>query len=598
MPKIKEVPSSEVHWQVSNWNVRDAANTRIKQYLGADAALFAPVFVTHSSYYWSVPDIDGWVKLPNAGDADMRRARAMIEELRTRVLRKAGARAPILEPVFCFPNDDFIFVRHRDGADPELLLTGWGFANYKRGSASTIIDTTTQQKINEISLSFSIDGRPVPRRPFSLLQGTAWVEQTTGDDGIYSFGRLPQGSHIAVRDLDTGVERIVDVDENTAHIDVDVTQFVLVRVTARHDGAPVGGETTKITYGHRSLPLALDNGVTTCNLPWLDGVECDVQLRGEHQRRQLRREVINEFEFDFTTPHVPRTRVEVVVSGDGAPIAGESVTLAIGRGSVSLVTDANGMAAYEYDLTPEKDNVKATVRDTADTKKAIDGTVRFDFVFDTPPKVPFTATVRVVNLAMEPLPGYPVVVDLGDGGGQGAFLTDANGHIGPFNVLGGNKMQVWDGNEQSNTTVFDLVPEQQEYIFVLPYESTPNLADILVRVKLLGGQPAAGVTAILSKGNVRITGILDDKGETAVGSDVFAAPGNMEVDLYSNHRPFPHIPVPLVKDEKEYELIEVAGPQPWWHVAGEIALAAGGLVALTAGYFALRSLLMSIPCLF
>ena len=285
MPKIKEVPSSEVHWQVSNWNVRDAANTRIKQYLGADAQYFAPVYVTHSSYYWSDSDADGWVKLPNANDDDTRRARAMIEELRSRALRKAGPRAAVIEQVFCFPNDDFIFVRRREGGELELRLTGWGFANYKRGSAATIIDTTVQQKINEITLSFTIDGKPVPRRKFSLLQGTAWVEQETGDDGIYSFGRLPQGSHIAVRDLDTGVERIVDVDENTGHIDVDVTQFVVVRITARHDGEPVGAETVTVNYGHRQLPLALDKGVTTCSLPWLEGVECDVVLRRASEAR-------------------------------------------------------------------------------------------------------------------------------------------------------------------------------------------------------------------------------------------------------------------------------------------------------------------------
>lgn len=598
MPKIKEVPSSEVHWQVSNWNVRDAANTRIKQYLGADAAFFAPVYVTHSSYYWSDNDAEGWTKLPDAGADDARRARAMIEELRTRALRKAGPRAAVIEQVFCFPNDDFIFIRHREGAEMELRLTGWGFANYKRGAASTIIDTTVQQKINEITLSFSIDGRAVPHRKFSLLQGTAWVEQETDDNGIYSFGRLPQGSHIAVRDIDTGVERIVDVDENTGLIDVDVTQFVLVRITARHDEQPIGAETVNISYGHRNLPLALDNGVTTCNLPWLEGVECDVELRGEHQRRELRRDVINEFAFDFTTPHIPHTRVEVYVSGDGAPIAGESVALKIGQGSVSLITDGNGMAVYEYDLVPDKDAVEASVRGNAETKKAEDGTVRFGFVFDTPPVVPFVATVRVVNLSMDPLPGYPVIVDLGDGGGRGAFLTDANGLIGPFNVVGGNTMQVWDGNNESNTNTYELVPEQQEYIFMLPYESTPNLADILVRVKLLGGQPAAGVTAIFTRDKVRVTDTLDAKGETAVGSDVFSAPGIMDVDLYSDKRTFPHIPVPLVNDEKEYELIEVAGPQPWWHIAGEIALAAGGLVALTAGYFALRSILMSLPCFF
>ena len=51
MPKIKEVPSTEVHWQVAIWNIRDAANARIKKIMGEDAEIFAPVYVTHSSYY-------------------------------------------------------------------------------------------------------------------------------------------------------------------------------------------------------------------------------------------------------------------------------------------------------------------------------------------------------------------------------------------------------------------------------------------------------------------------------------------------------------------------------------------------------------------
>lgn len=60
MPKIKEVPSTEVHWQVAIWNIRDAANARIKKIMGEDAEIFAPVYVTHSSYYWSDSDAEGW----------------------------------------------------------------------------------------------------------------------------------------------------------------------------------------------------------------------------------------------------------------------------------------------------------------------------------------------------------------------------------------------------------------------------------------------------------------------------------------------------------------------------------------------------------
>ena len=60
MPKLKEVLSTEVHWQVADWHTRDQANIRIRQLMGDDARYFAPVYVTHSGYYWSDAEPAGW----------------------------------------------------------------------------------------------------------------------------------------------------------------------------------------------------------------------------------------------------------------------------------------------------------------------------------------------------------------------------------------------------------------------------------------------------------------------------------------------------------------------------------------------------------
>ncbi len=598
MPKIKEVPSAEVHWQVASWNVRDAANTRIRQFMGQDADYFAPVYVTHSSYYWSVPDTDGWTKLTMTAEPDRVAALRLLDQLKQRALKNLPGKEAILQQVFSYPNEDFVFVRHRPGQDVEVKLTGWGFANFKRGTSGTIKDPTLDAKINEITVSFSIDGERVPARPFRRLQGTAWVDEVTDENGLFSFGQLPAGSTITVQDGPTGTERVTVLKEDTTNIDVDVTELVPFRVVCRHDGQPINGETAHLVYHKRQSVLPLQFGVSAGQLPWFEGEECTVTFRGNSQKKVLYKDSTNEFIFESTTPVIPRCNVLVRVSGDGAPRSAEPVSILTPNGVMNLLTDADGLVTTGFDIPENGFNIEVKVRDQAVVKNAIDGTVEFDFVFDTPPVINFDAIVRVVNADGMVLPNYPVILDLGDGAGTGAFLTNGEGAVGPFHMVGGNTMTVWDGSNQANSARYDLTPEIVEYVFELPYSDEPSLDDMSLRVVCLGNRPAAGATAILNQNGKRQVDTLNPAGQTLFGSDVFQVPGPMEVELYSPQRTFPRIPFTLEKDEKAYELVEVTGPQPWWHIAGEIALAGAALVALTGYFFVLMKVLWDIPVLF
>ena len=67
-----------------------------------------------------------------------------------------------------------------------------------------------------------------------------------------------------MRDKATGKERIETVADDTSVIDVDVTEYLTVRVSARHDNVPVGGEGVKIVYGRHENELLLNQGVGEC----------------------------------------------------------------------------------------------------------------------------------------------------------------------------------------------------------------------------------------------------------------------------------------------------------------------------------------------
>ncbi len=591
MPKLKEVLSTEVHWQVADWHTRDQANIRIRQLMGDDARYFAPVYVTHSGYYWADADPAGWNLLTDASEADSREARAIIERLRAKALSRYPAQEQRISQIFTRPNDDFVFIKRRPDGTLDVRMTGWGFANFHRAYGGSIIDTPSDDHLREVKVCFSIDGRRVADREFDLWRSTSWAPMRTDHDGYYSLGMLGPGTQVQVRDKATGKERIETIADDTAIIDVDVTEYLTVRVCGRHDNIPIEGETASVVYGSRVNQLSLVQGVAECRLPWLEGEVCKVSLRGETQERQLDKDIVNSFNFDFVTPVTPRTPVKVRVHGDGAPIAGEPVTIVYRDTVLQLTTDANGEAATMFDTPASGETLRpvtATVRDSQMSEELGENPVVFDFCFDTPVREEFDATLLVVDMDNDPVAGYPIKVNIGNNSGD--FLTDANGCIALGRVFGGDVMTVYDGRDSAYSKTYTLNARQPQYVFQLPYATCPHDGDCTLRVIELNGQPAAGVTCILEQNGKRMLSHLDQNGETHFASADFEVGKEVGVFLYSERRSFPNLGFTLEADEKEYELVEVKGPYPWWKVLLEICAviaAAAALLALSAVWHAI-----------
>ena len=510
MAKLKEVLGSEVHWQLDPWHTKDQAYTRLRMLLGDDVRYFAPVYVTHGSFYWSDPEPDGWRMLTDATSAERQDIMATLGRLRSRAEQQYPREATRIGYIFTWPNDDYVFFRRSPGGDIDVRVTGWGFANFHRAYGGGIQEDPVDDKRREVRCSFSIDGIKQPARAFKYLQGTAWADQTTDAEGFFSFGILAPGVTLRLVDAPTGKDSTVTVDEDTHDVDIDVTEYLTVRVQARHDDRPVDGEDAHLVYGHRTASMTLRNGVAECQLPWLEGKECRVELRGESQSRQLDKAQVNVFTFEFLTP--------------------------------------------PPEIVPEPE-----------------------------PAVEFNASVLVVDQDNNSVRDYPINIDLGQGAQP--FLTDDYGRIDIGRVVSGNTMIVADGNNPSYNCTYTLDSNRPEYVFTLPFSSVPADGDCVLRVIEKDKRPSAGTTCILSQDDTRVMAHLDEKGEMLFDSADFKPDRKINVGLYSRRRPFPPLSFDFDETEKEYELVEVDGPTPWWKVALEILSVVGagvGILALSA----------------
>lgn len=599
MPKLKEVLSTEVHWQVADWHTRDQANIRIRQLMGDDARYFAPVYVTHSGYYWSDAEPAGWSLLSDASPEDSRAVRAFIEGLRAKALAKYPNQQQRIDQIFTRPNDDFVFIRKLADGSLDVRLTGWGFANFHRAYGGSIIDAPADDSLRQVKVCFSIDGCRLPDREFDLWRSTSWAHMKTDSEGYFDLGSLGPGARVQVRDKATGKERIETVADDTSVIDVDVTEYLTVRVSARHDNVPVGGEGVKIVYGCHENELLLNQGVGECRLPWLEGVECNVSLRGQMQARPLDKDIVNVFNFEFVTPVTPRTPVTVRVHADGAPVVNEPVTIVYRDNVLQMNTDGNGEAKTEFDTPDDSEGlhqVVATVRDRQSGCELGSEPIVINFDFDTPVREEFEATILIIDMDNKAVGGYPIKVNIGDGSAD--YISDANGRVALGRVFAGDTMVVYDGHNTAFSRTYTLNSRQPQYVFQLPYATCPIDGDCTLRVIEMNGQPAAGVTCILSQDGKRMLSHLDNNGETMFSSSDFEVGKDVGVSLYSERRTFPQLSFRLEAEEKEYELVEVKGPYPWWKVLLEILAALAAVFALFGVSVCWYALLKELPLFF
>lgn len=573
MPKLKEVLSTEVHWQMVDWQIKDQANIRIKQLMGDNARYFAPVYVTHASYYWSDAEPHLWSLLTDADERDKADVQALIAQLHQTALSRYPTQHQRIENIFAVPNSDYIYYRRLPEGGVDVRLTGWGFANYHRAYGGPIREVPTEDNLRQVKVCFSIDGIRVPGREFEFFRSTMWVGEVTDADGYFDFGRLGPGTELQLRDVKTGLEKLVKVDADTSVIDIDVTEYLTVRITGRFDGAPLSDENCSVVYGHRSNDIRLSNGVAECRLPWLEGVDCTVTLRGESMCRALDKEQVNVFNFEFNTPEVAKTKVRVTVSGDGLPLSDEVVKVSAGGSERIIRTDVNGVAETEFETPEQPVQCTAQVRDAISSEQLGNETVLFDFRFDTPVREEFDASLLVVDQLNNAVAHYPVIVKIN--GEENSYLSDDDGRVALGRVCSGDIMTVSDGHSMSMPRQYELNYRQPEYVYMLPYAPEEGDGAYTLRVIEIDGRPSAGTLCILNQDGRGQLAHLDERGEMRFDSDSFVIDKDIQVSLYSSRRTFPKMSFRLEKDEFEYELKEVSGPTPWWKVLLEILALAG-----------------------
>lgn len=334
--KIKEVATKEIHWLLP-WNPGPQANDRLRQKLGNSlCSYFARINVGKDSYVWNI-DINGkWRPLTKDETAEEALARQRWDEVKQEVRAHLNSEIELVEKILTIPNDEYIYYQIDATGQVKVLVTGWGFTNFKGvviGNGSGEIDKPTT---HPVSVAFTIDGQKVPNRDFFIVAPQKNVPHTTDAEGNYALGNLSENTTFEVIDGPTGRKFSIQTDRTTTEYTFDVTEFVNVSVEAVHDKQPISGETATLNYHGRTYELTLSNGSATISLPLYGGDACIARFREAMQQQELNLSG-HTFRFESTTPIMPPPPPGGGETGDGDG-EGEGDTGGEGEGEGEVVT--------------------------------------------------------------------------------------------------------------------------------------------------------------------------------------------------------------------------------------------------------------------
>ena len=143
--EIKRASINEVHWSI-NWNASQQANLRLKEKLGDLSRHFAPLKVGHATYNWIVDTPGHWQPLAAANPADRERIIEKTEQIRQDVFQRLESEDMLASKICQVPNyEEYIFWQRQDDDDDiDILITGWGFHNFRKAGPYT--ETWPQKK--------------------------------------------------------------------------------------------------------------------------------------------------------------------------------------------------------------------------------------------------------------------------------------------------------------------------------------------------------------------------------------------------------------------------------------------------------------------
>lgn len=567
----------EVHWLFRDINPGSHANNRVEKLLGEDHKSFAICNVSQSSYVWS-SDEDDWTPVSSVSSP---LERSLIEEARKDLFKRVMSRAPgMAEKLTTTPNDSYVFYKIAQDGTIRLLITAWGFRNYKPGPKP--IDWAGLDRRETLRIIFVRGKDVLPNRKFEIVLPYKNNTFFTDENGVRDFGTyFKVGDKIDIVDDETKTTFCIVIEEGKSDYLIDVAQECFVDVSVQDDKGPIAGEGVTISYNDGQQRLITDQtGRCRCALTYIPATSCFVSVRDQEQEQML---AINNnaFLFDFSATS---TEVEVIVHvrKDGKAVFNEAIVVYYGENTYNRTSDENGECRIFIKSIP------ATICrvQIGDMNQARELTTKEElFIFNIREDKELSAAGLVVrscnghNMAQ-----YQVSVIYNNTTID--LITDDSGNATLPLMPTGTPFIVKDSCNKQYSISYTMDNMRNEYVFVLPYELRDGSGEILVRAIAKDNIPfAKAYITLLQNGNNYLYR-LDDNGETRLGIDDFIHNSPISTTITTTVGHIPEISWAIEDNEYEYELREINKERKWWHLLLEIILALflfSGLCIL--GYF-------------
>ena len=451
---------------------------------------FAKFSIGAGDYVWSDNRCQ-WHRMTDASELKQSIIHESLNHIREEVAGKIGTKTA--EALFTIPDASYIYYNDDDD-EIRVLVTGWGFKKPVR--IKTAPDTSSLNKKNPVSISFSYDGVRLENYEFGLRLAKQVKRLTTGTDGLFHFDNLKVGERYVVTDINSGEDFVLNIIEGQSLYDYDVTRYSVLSVSATCNGLPIKGEKVEISYHGKQYDMVTDeDGRARFQLPFYGGEVATASMRDKSENAQIS-ETGENIEFIFITEkeHEEMVDPEVPSGEDDEPILPANLF-----NPHILVQRENGEIADNYPLSVEY---------AGDTNE---------------------------------------------------YSSNSAGIVPLSEIEGGRSMVVTDGNNPDNTEEYILDTEQDEYVFIVPDEESEMPKEIKVMFRNLEGNPIECKSVIFRQECAPDLEVqLDDDGNTCIdeGTFKFNSPISVQINGWTNEEQYSPIPVTFEENEYEYLLQE------------------------------------------
>lgn len=299
--EIKNVRVNEIHWSIG-WNASQEANKRLKDKIGETSKYFAQLKVGNATYNWIVDTVGKWRPMGMAPDSDKSLIMEKADEIRQEVFAKLSSDENLAMKICQVPNyEEYIFYKDNDDGTIDVVITGWGFHNFKK--AGPFIETWPPRPVmHNTTIAFIVNGERQPQRPFSVVTPKMQKPDVTDEQGVRIFKEYA-GLNITLIDDATQRQFTFTTEDHDTELEFDITPKTSITVRATLDGEPLQEGTVGIDYDGQHYDVQITHGeATVSDLLLKSDASCKATLRGEERIEPVSGDAPNVITFEFITP--------------------------------------------------------------------------------------------------------------------------------------------------------------------------------------------------------------------------------------------------------------------------------------------------------